>query len=60
MRRSRIERNNNGMFFEEERTRSHFFSRGDLLHGGVVGATSLWCRTLLMALLLVDHECRIS
>jgi hypothetical protein len=38
MRRSIIEQNNDGMFIEEEHTRWHFFTRGNLLHG-VVGVT---------------------
>jgi hypothetical protein len=48
------------MFVEEERTRSNFFSRGNLLHGGVVGAARPWCRTLLMAPLQIYHGCRSS
>jgi hypothetical protein len=57
MRCSRIEQNNNGMFVEEERTRWHFFSRENLLHGGVVGVACPWRMTLLMAPLLINHGC---
>jgi hypothetical protein len=48
------------MFIEGEHTHLHFFSRGNLLHGGVVGAARPGCRTLLMAPLLVHHECQSS
>jgi hypothetical protein len=48
------------MVIEEEHTRHNFFSRGNLLHGGVVGAARPWCRTLLMAPLLIYHGCRSS
>jgi hypothetical protein len=48
------------MLVELERTREHFFSRANILHGVIVGAASLWCRTPLWALLMIDHDCHSS
>jgi hypothetical protein len=57
---SRIEHNNNRMLVVEEHTHEHFFSHGNLLHGGIVGAASPWCRTSLWGLLMTHHGYRSS
>jgi hypothetical protein len=45
------------MLIEEERTRKHFLSRGNLLHGGVVGVASPQRWTPLLAPMLVHSDC---
>jgi hypothetical protein len=45
------------LIIEEERTHKYFLSRGNLLHGGVVGAASPWCSAPLLAPLLIHPNC---
>jgi hypothetical protein len=35
-------------------------SHEDVIHGGVVGTASPWCRTPLWALLIINHDCYSS
>jgi hypothetical protein len=45
------------LIIEEECTRKHFRSRGNLLHGGVVGTASLWCWDPRLAPMLIHPNC---